>query len=115
MFLNGCLYIINAISHFDWIDVSEGLDISKTSGSKKCDITIIIYCHYWYFLNKGFTFQPNVCNRCHVLLTISVNLSDITILSINSADYCCIISGISKNETINVMQNVDLTGKTRAF
>ena len=46
---------------------------------------------------------------------ISVNLSDITILSINSADYCCIISGISKNETINVMQNVDLTGKTRAF
>ena len=82
----------------------------KTSASKKCDI-----CHYWYFLNKGFKFQPNVCNKCHVLLTISVNLSDIAILSINSADYCCIISGISKNETINLMQNVDLTGKIRTL
>ena len=26
--------------------------------SKECDI-----CHYWYFLNKRFSFQPYVCNR----------------------------------------------------
>ena len=38
-----------------------------------------------------------------------MNLSDIAILSIKSADYCCIIRGISKNEDINLMQNVDLT------
>ena len=29
------------------------------------------------FLNKGFTFQPNVCHRCHNLFMISINLSDI--------------------------------------
>ena len=34
--------------------------INKTSESKNCNI-----CHYWYFLNKGFKLQPNVCNRCH--------------------------------------------------
>ena len=78
--------------YFDRIDVSERIDVNKTSKSKECDI-----CHYWYFLNKGFKFQPNVCNRCHDLLMIYMNLSDIAILNINGSDYCCIISGISKN------------------
>ena len=40
---------------------------------------------------------------------MSVNLSDIAILNIKGSDYCCIISRISKNEAINVMQNADLT------
>ena len=30
---------------------------------------------------------------------------------IKCADYCCIISRISKNEAINLMQNIDLTEK----
>ena len=41
---------------------------------------------------------------------MSMSLSDITILNIKNADYCCIISGISKNEAINLMQNTNLTG-----
>ena len=28
--------------YFDIIDVSEGIDVNKTSASKECDI-----CHYW--------------------------------------------------------------------
>ena len=43
---------------------------------------------------------------------LSINLSDITILNIKSSDYCCIISGISKSEAINSMQNIDLTEKS---
>ena len=77
--------------YFDRIDVSEGIDVNKKSKSKECDI-----CHYWYFLNKGFQFQPYVCNRCHDLLMMSMDLSDIAILKIKNADYCCIITGISK-------------------
>ena len=46
--------------YYDRIDVSEGIDVNKTSASKECDI-----CHYWYFLIKDFKFQSNVCNRCH--------------------------------------------------
>ena len=42
---------------------------------------------------------------------MSMNLSDIAILNIKSADYRCIISGISKSEAINLMQNTDLTKK----
>ena len=48
--------------YYDRIDVSEGIDVNKTSASKECDI-----CHYWYFLNHGFKFQPNHCNKYHDL------------------------------------------------
>ena len=32
--------------HFDRINVSERIDVNKTSTPKVCDI-----CHYWDFLN----------------------------------------------------------------
>ena len=93
--------------YYNTIDVSEGINVNKTSASKECDA-----CHYWYFLNCSFKFQPNVCNRCHDLLMVSVNLSDIAILNIKGLDYHCIISLISKNEAINLIQTADLTGKS---
>ena len=86
--------------YFDRMGISEGIDVHKTSALKECDI-----CHY--FLNKGSKFQPNVCNKCRDLLMISVNLSNIAILDIKGADYCRIISRISKNEAINLMQNAN--------
>ena len=36
---------------------------------QKCDI-----CHYWYFLDEGFRFQPHVCNGCHDVLMMSTTL-----------------------------------------
>ena len=36
-----------------------------------------------------------------------MNLSDIAILNINGADYCC-VSGVSNSETITVMLYIDL-------
>ena len=95
---------------YDRIDVSEGIDVNKISASKECDI-----CHYWYNLNHSFKFQPNVCNRCHDLLMMSMNPSDIAILNIKGSYYRCIISLISKNEDINLMQNADLTEKSRTL
>ena len=40
-----------------------------------------------------------------------MNFSDIAILNIKNADFCCIISGISKSPARNLMQNTDLTEK----
>ena len=91
----------------DRIDISEGIDVNKTSESKECDV-----CHYWHFQNKGFKFQAHVCNRCHDVLMVSMNLSDTAILNnINGADYCCIISGTGKSEAVNLLQNADLIEK----
>ena len=99
------MYIINSII-FNRIDISEGTDVDKTSESKDCDIY-----QFWYFLNNSFKFQPNVCNRCHNLLMISMNLSDIAILNIKGSDYRCIISLISKYKVTNLMQNAKWTEK----
>ena len=40
-----------------------------------------------------------------------MSLSYIAILNIKGSDYRCIISLISRNEAINLMQNADLTKK----
>ena len=67
--------------------------------------------YYRYFLQRGFKFQPNVCNGCHDLLMI-YEPCNIAILNIKCSDYHCIISGISKSKAINLMQNIDLTEKS---
>ena len=67
--------------YFHRIDVSGGIYVNKKSSSKECDI-----CHYWYFLVYSFKFQPNVCNRCHDLLMMSMNRSDIDVISIKGSD-----------------------------
>ena len=89
--------------YFDRIVVFEAIDVNKASASKEWEI-----CHYWYFLSYSFKFQPNVCNRCHDLLVTSMKPSDIAILNIKGSDYPCIISLISKNVAINLMQNANL-------
>ena len=55
--------------YYDRFEISEGIDINKTSASKEC-----IICYYWYFLNRGFNFQPYVCNK-YDLFMMSMNLS----------------------------------------
>ena len=57
------IWIINNLKMlcYDGIDVSEGIDIDKTSELKQNNI-----CHYWCFLNKGFNFQRNFCNRAMI-------------------------------------------------
>ena len=48
------------ILEYDRIDISEEININKTNASEKCDI-----CHYWYFLDKNFKYEPYICNGCH--------------------------------------------------
>ena len=47
---------------YDRIDISEGIDVNKTNASKECDI-----CHYCYFKDIGFKYEPYLCNGCHDL------------------------------------------------
>ena len=82
----------------------------KQVHQKECDI-----CHYWYFINYRFRFQPNLCNRCHDLLIMSMNFSNITILNIKRSGYPCIIILIGKNGAINLMQNAYLTEKVEHY
>ena len=42
---------------YDRIDISEGTDINKTNASKECK-----FCHYLYFKDIGFKYEPYLCN-----------------------------------------------------
>ena len=48
---------------YERIDISEGIDVNKTNLSKECDI-----CHYWYFKDISFKYEPYLCNGCHDLM-----------------------------------------------
>ena len=83
------------------IDVSEGIDIYKTSASKECELF-----HYWFFKDVGFKFEEHVCNGCHDLLTMAYSLKNIAILSAKGATFWCLLMGISKNEALKKLNNI---------
>ena len=60
---------------YDRIDISEGIHIKKTNASKECKI-----CHYWYFIDIGFKYEPHLCNDCHFLMQKAVSLMMLLLL-----------------------------------
>ena len=91
---------------FERTDISEGIDFDKTISSKKCMI-----CHYWYFKDIGFKYQPYVCNGCHDFSTTVQNLSDVFIVTVESVDYRYYIVGIDKKDAISLLNNFVLNNK----
>ena len=85
--------------YYDGIDRCEGIDLAKSNNSKE-----FMICHYWFF-NHRFNFQDYVCNGCHDLTMLSVNIRDIAIITVENVDYRCIIHNISKPEAINLLKN----------
>ena len=91
---------------YDRIDISEGIDINKTSASKECSI-----CHYWYVLDRGFKYEPYLCNVCHDLMQKAINFNDVAILSIKGNDYGIHFWYMSKDDAINIMKISNLNEK----
>ena len=91
---------------YDRINISEGIDINKTSASKECDI-----CHYWYFLDKNFNYEPYLCKGCHDLKQKDMNFNDVAIVSIKGNDYSINFWYVSKNDAIVLMTNSNLKDK----
>ena len=85
---------------YDRTDISEGFNINKTNASKECDI-----CHYWYFLDKNFNYEPYLCNGCHDLMQKAMNFNDVAIVSIKGNDYR--ILGIWA-KMMHILKNSDL-------
>ena len=55
--------------------------------------------------NHRFEFQDYVCNGCHDLAMLCLNIGDITIITVKNVYYPCIIHNISKSEAINLLKN----------
>ena len=67
---------------YDRIDISEGIDVKKTNASKQCDV-----CHYWYFKDIGFKYEPNLCNGFHDLMQKAIDFNNAAIVSVKGSDY----------------------------
>ena len=86
------------------IDISEGIDVSRTNASKKCDI-----CHYWYVLNKGCKYEPYLCND---LMQKAINFNNVAIVFVKGGDYRIHFWYMSKDDAINILKNSDLNEKS---
>ena len=84
--------------YYDRIDISEGLDLAKSNNSKE-----LMICHYFVF-NYGFEFQFFVCNGCHDLSILCLDISGITIVTVKNVDFSCLIHNISKSEAVKFLE-----------
>ena len=62
-------------------------------------------CHYWYFKDIGYKFEPFVCNVCHDISLMTYELEIIAILNVKGVDYRCVLWNITRNYAINMLSN----------
>ena len=91
---------------YERIDISEGIDVNKTNLSKECDI-----CHYWYFKDIGFKYEPYLCNGCHDLMQKAMGFNNIAIVYIKENAYRIHFWSMSKDDGINIMSGSNLVIK----
>ena len=59
---------------YNKIDISEGIDVNKTNKSKEC-----MLCHYWYFLDKNFSYGPCLCDGCYNIMQKFIHFKNIAV------------------------------------
>ena len=82
---------------YDRIDITERIDLDKTNKSREC--------HYWYFLNKNFSYGPFTCDGCYAIVQKSTDVKDIAIIHVKKAAYRVYFKDISKNKINKAKKN----------
>ena len=91
---------------YDRIDISEGIDVDRTNKSKEC-----MLCHYWYFLEKNFSYGPYLCNGCYNIMEKSIDLKNISIVYVKGIAYIIHFQYMNKHKAKISMTNSNLIGK----
>ena len=92
---------------YDRVDISERIDVNKTNASKEYD-----NCHYWYFLDKNFKYEPYLCNGCHNLMEKATSFNNVAIVFVKGSDNRIPFWYMSKNDARNIMENSNLKEKS---
>ena len=85
--------------YYDGINLSKGIDAAKSKSSKEC----IVF--YYSFFNNRFGFQNSVCNGCHDLMILCLNISSISDITVKGLDYRSIIHEIGKSDPIYCLES----------
>ena len=83
---------------YDRIDISEGIDVNKVSASKECDV-----CHFWYFKDIGFKYEPYLFNGCHNLMQKAASFNNVAIVYVKGSAYRIKFWYMSKDDVIKIM------------
>ena len=92
---------------YDKIDIMEGIDVDKTDQSREC-----MFCHFWYYLNKNFSYCPFTCDGCYNIVQKSTDFKNIAIVRDKNNAYRTYFKDISKHKAKKLMNKFDLIGKT---
>ena len=92
---------------YERIHILKGIDADKLpEKSKECDL-----CHYWYFADKNFNYEPYLCNGFHGLMMKAMSFNDVAVVCVRGNDYRINFSFMSKNDAINLLNNSVLSNK----
>ena len=92
---------------YDRIDISQGIDVNKTSLSKECYI-----CHYWFFKDIGFKYESYLSNGCHELIQKAMSFNNVAIVYAKGSAYRIHFWYISKDDAINIVNGSKLVDKS---
>ena len=70
-----------------------------------------MFCHYWYYLDKDFTYGPYICDGCYNIMQKSIDLKNIAIVHIKKSVYRIYFLDMTKCEAEKLMANSNLTDK----
>ena len=91
---------------YDKIDITEGIDVDKTNKSREC-----MFCHYWYYLNKIFSYGPFTCDGSYNIVQRSTDFKNIAIVHVKKTAHRIDFKDISKHKAKKLMNKFDLIGK----
>ena len=91
---------------YEKIDISDGIDADMSDKSKEC-----MLCHYWYFLDKNFSYGPYLCDGCYNMMQKYNKLKNIAIAHVKESAYRICFLYISKREAKKIMTNSHLIDK----
>ena len=84
---------------YEKINISDGIDVDMSDKSKEC-----MLCHYWYFLDKNFSYGPYLCDRCYNMMQKCSKLKNI--VRVKESAYRICLMFMSKREVEKLMTNL---------
>ena len=86
---------------YEKIDISDGINVGMSDKSKEC-----MLCHYWYFLDKSFSYGPYLCDGCYNMMQKCNKLKNIAIVHNKESVYRICFLYMSKHEAKNLKTNL---------
>ena len=68
-------------------------------------------CHYWYFKDISFKYEPYLCNGCHELILKAMGFNNIAIVYIKGSADRIHFWYMSKDDAVNIMIGSNLVDK----